>query len=236
MELNRGAATAGLSLALILTFARPLTALGQDRKDPYPTMASTDQYQMESQAEIALARSAAPEAISREARILVLGRQGFETVVEGKNGFACLVERSWTAPYEDPEFWNPKIRGAICYNPAGVRSVLPLTLKKTELALAGRSKAQISEAINTAIKKKELPEVEPGAMCYMLSKQSYLSDRDGHWHPHLMFFVPLVDTDSWGANEPGSPLIGDKEETDRLTVFLLPVGTWSDGTQAQISQ
>lgn len=234
MKLNRGRATAGLSLALILTFARPLTTLGQDSKDPYPTMASTDQYLMESQAEIALARSAAPEAISHDAKILTLGRHGFETAVEGKNGFACLVERSWTAPYEDPEFWNPKIRGAICYNPAGVRSVLPLTLKKTELALAGRSKTQISETINAAIEKKELPEMEPGAMCYMLSKQSYLSDRDGHWHPHLMFFVPLVDTESWGANEPGSPLIGDKEETDHLTVFLLPVGTWSDGTPAPL--
>lgn len=236
MNRNRAITAGSLSLALILTAARPLTTLGQDRKDPYRTMAPIEQYLMESQGEIALARSAAPEAISRDAKILVLGRHGFETVVEGKNGFACLVERSWTAPYDDPEFWNPKIRGAICYNLPGVQSVLPLTLKKTDLALAGRSKVEISEAISIAIKKKELPEVAPGAMCYMLSKQSYLSDRDGRWHPHLMFFVPLTDLASWGANEPGSPLIGDEEETDRLTVFLLPVGTWSDGTTAPLIQ
>lgn len=121
-------------------------------------------------------------------------------------------------------------------NPPAVRSVLPRTIKKTDLVLVGRSKAQISEAISTAIDKKELPRVESGAMCYMFSKQSYLNDRDGHWHPHLMFFVPLTDPESWGANQPGSPLIGVKFETDRLTLFLLPVGAWSDATPAPLPQ
>ena len=39
-----------------------------------------------------MARSAAPDSISRGATILVLGRQGYETAVEGKNGFVCMVE------------------------------------------------------------------------------------------------------------------------------------------------
>jgi hypothetical protein len=45
-------------------------------------------------AEIALARSAAPDAISRDAEVLVLGRNGYQTAVTGKNGFVCVVERS----------------------------------------------------------------------------------------------------------------------------------------------
>jgi hypothetical protein len=143
-----------------------------------------------------------------------------------------MVERSWTAGIDDPDFWNPKLRAPICFNPSVARSYLPITLKKTELILAARSKAQMFEDIKAAFEKKELPELESGAMCYMMSKQGYLSDRDGHWRPHLMFFVPLTDPTTWGAGLPGSPIIGVKDAPGRLTVFLIPVGRWSDGTAA----
>src|SRR5271169_4040127 len=89
----------------------------EDSKTPYPSMAPLEQYLMERNAEIALARSAAPESISRDAEVMVLGRHGYETVVKGTNGFVCVVERGWTAGIDDPVFWNPKIRGAICFNP-----------------------------------------------------------------------------------------------------------------------
>jgi hypothetical protein len=121
-------------------------------------MAPIDQYLMEDrEAEIALARSAAPESISRDAEILVLGRHGYETAVNGKNGFVCIVERSWTAPIDDPGFWNPKGRAPLCLNAAAVHSYLPRTIRKTDLILAGRTKAQMMEAIVAAIDKKELP-------------------------------------------------------------------------------
>src|SRR4029077_15251298 len=134
-------------------------------------------------AEIALARSAAPEPISRDAEVMVLGRHGYETASKGTNGFVCLVERSWTTPVDDPDFWNPKLRGPLCLNAAAARSYLPRTLKKTELILSGHTKEQMTEAIVAAIASKELPAMEPGAMSYMLSSQGYLSTRGGHWHP-----------------------------------------------------
>jgi hypothetical protein len=199
---------------------------------PYPSMAPLDQYLMERTAEITLARSAAPESISQDAEVLVLGRHGYETAAKGKNGFVCLVQRSWTAGTDDPDFWNPKLRAPICFNPAAVRSYLPQTIRKTELILAGRSKAEMSENVKAALARKELPAPEPGAMCYMMSKQGYLNDRDGHWHPHLMFFLPLTDLATWGAGLPGSPIFGSKDTLGGLTVFLIPVGHWSDGTAA----
>jgi hypothetical protein len=128
---------------------------------------------------------------------MVLGRHGYETAVQGKNGFVCMVERSWTAPIDDLDFWNPKLRSPICFNAAAARSYLPRTIKKTDLILAGRTKGQMMEAIVAGIDKKELPAMESGAMCYMLSKQGYLSDRDGHWHPHLMSFVSQADPAAW---------------------------------------
>ena len=179
-------------------------AQAQDAKTPYPSMAPLDQYLMERAAEIAMARSAAPESISKDAEVMVLGPHGYETAVKGKNGFVCMVERGWTAGIDDPEFLESEAAGpALSSTQPAARSYVPLTLKKTDLILAGRSKDQMSEAIKAAFDKKELPAMEPGAMCYMLSKQGYLNDQDGHWHPHLMFFVPTDGSCSLGCRLAG---------------------------------
>jgi hypothetical protein len=207
----------------------------QAPKTPYPNMAPIDQYLMERDAEIALAKSAAPPSISQDAEVMVIGKHGYETAVKGKNGFVCVVERSWTAGSDDPDFWNPKLRGPICFNAPAARSYLPLTIKKTELILAGQSKAQMFEQVKSAIDKKELPTPETGAMCYMLSRQQYLGDEGKHWHPHLMFFLPLAEAAAWGANLPGSPVIASSVPAEKLTVFLVPVGHWSDGTPASVN-
>jgi hypothetical protein len=211
-------------------------ARADEPKTPYPEMASLDQYLMaDRNAEIALARSSAPDSVSRDATVLVLGKNGYETVVDGKNGFTCLVERSWMCPFDSPDFWNPKLRGPVCYNSAAVRSVLPYTLYRTKLVLAGTPKAQMHEDIVAAVTKHELLVPEPGAMSYMMAKDGYLGDAAGHWHPHLMFHIPKTEGATWGANFDGSPVMLDDQHTDvpePQTIFLVPVGKWSDGTPA----
>jgi hypothetical protein len=221
---------AARSIALFVTLGVASRAIAQDATTPYPNMAPIERYLMDRTAEIALARSAAPESISRDAEILVFARHGYETAVKGTNGFVCIVERSWTAPIDDPGFWNPKGRAPICLNAAAARTYLPRTVKKTDLILAGRTKAQMVEAVSAAVDKKELPPMELGAMCYMLSKQGYLGDPVGHWHPHLMFFVSQTDPATWGAGVQGSPILAFNDKWEDLTVFLVPVREWSDGT------
>lgn len=198
---------------------------------PYSKMAPIDQYLMADRAaEIALARSAAPESISRDAEVMILGRHGFETAVKGKNGFVCAVGRSWTSTV-DAEFWNPKVRVPACMNAAAARSYLLRVTKETEWGLAGRTPAQMNEAIAAAIARKELPPMEPGAMCYMMSKEGYGGDSVPHWPSHLMFFYSGTDLASWGANLPGSPVIGVSDSVEHLTQFVVVVQRWSDGTE-----
>jgi hypothetical protein len=217
-------------ITLLIVPGVALQSWAQVRDSPYPRMAPIDQYMMAQDAEIALARSAAPESVSRDAEVMVLGQHGYKTVVKGKNGFVCIVERGWTAGSDSPDFWNPKLRGPICFNAAAARSYLPQTIRKTQTILAGKSKDQMFADLSAALDKKELPSQEPGAMCYMLSKQQYLGDSGKHWHPHLMFFLPLAEPISWGADLPGSPVIANKDVQGRMTVFMVPVGHWSDGT------
>jgi hypothetical protein len=225
------------AVALILAAGAAISgttglAKAADEKTPYPAMAPLDQYLMaDRDAEIALARSAAPDSISRDAEVQILGRHGYETAVKGKNNFVCMVQRSWTAPFESPDFWNPKLMAPICYNAPAARSYYLHQLRRTDLALAGRSRDEISAAISAAISKKELPEMEPGAMCYMMSKLSNLGDGNGHWHPHLMFFAPQTADAAWGANADGSPVLATTDKVERLTIFMVPVWQWSDGTQ-----
>jgi len=229
-----------LVAALIAT--RPAAA--QDAKQPYPSMAPVEQYLMDRDAEIALARSAAPDAISHDASVIVLTRHGYETAIEGKNGWVCWVGRGWMGMFDHPEFWNPKVRAADCLNRLAARTVLPYAYKRTELLLAGHSKQEVIAAIKTAIDKKELPALEQGTVSYMMSKDSYLSDYGGHNAPHMMFYETAKDDAAWGANLTNSPVLSvnywyisaqsypQLKSFPPLSVFLVGVAKWSDGTPA----
>jgi hypothetical protein len=219
------------SLALLVMLGTAYQVTAQDAPTTYTKMAPVEQYLMtDRDAEIVLARSAAPESISRDAEVLALGRHGFETAVKGKNGFVCIVGRSWTAA-ADADFLDPKVRVPMCVNAAAAHSYLLRITKITELALAGHTLAQVNEAIAAAIAKKELPPMEPGAMCYMMSKEGYGGATLPHWPSHLMFFYSDIDPAIWGANLPGSPVLGVTDPEEHLTQFVVVVQRWSDGTE-----
>ena len=220
------------SALLALSFGATINAAAQAEKTLYPTMAPLDQYLMTKDAEIALARTAAPASISDKADVMVLGHDGYTAAVKGSNGFVCIVERAWASPSDQSGFWNPKMRAPHCFNAAAARSFLPIFLMRTKLALAGKSKAEIVKTTESALDKKQLPALEPGAMVYMMSKQQYLNDTDKSWHPHLMFFAPAGAEKTWGANLPDSPVIAADDPEERVTIFMILVGKWSDGTPA----
>lgn len=224
-------------------------AMAKNTAAPYAKMAPAEQYLMaDRNAEIALARSAAPASISRDATVLVLGRNGYETAVEGKNGFVCVVARGWSGPFDWPEFWNPKIKAADCLNPQAARSIVPIYLLRATLAMAGRSKAQMLSALKAAYASKQLPELENGAMDYMMSKSSYLTDEGAHNMPHLMFDTQVKDASDWGSGAEGSPVmsspywfISPENQSQAkglppILVFLVAAPTWSDGTPAGTHQ
>lgn len=226
-NLHRAAIVAGFMLALACGMARAA--------EPYPQMAPIERYRSPSlEAEIALARSAAPPSISNDAEILTLGHKGYETAVKGRNGFVCIVERAWANEFGDAGFWNPKLRGPICFNPASARSVLPTYLERTRRVLAGMNPAEMAvrEKADVAAGRIRPPEI--GSMCFMMSKDGYLGDEaGGPWHPHLMYFLPPTDPAQWGADRPGSPVLAAPSATDPVITFMVPVAHWSDGSPAE---
>jgi hypothetical protein len=223
------------ALTLIAVFGATSQTGAQDAIAKYPSMAPIEQYRMDRDAEIALARTAAPASISRDAEILVLGQKNYETAVHGKNGFVCMVGRAWTGPLSNPEFWSPKNRSPACLNPPAARSVLPIFLKEAGMVLAGFSKTQIDDGIKRAVDKKELGAPESGSMIYMMSKEAYLTDRGGHNLSHLMFELPNIDAAAWGADLPDSPVFSVSFAPVPMIEFNVPTNQWSDGTPVTAS-
>jgi hypothetical protein len=230
---------AGIPLAMLA-----FTASAATPAKPYDRMAPVDAYLMDRAQEIALARSAAPASISRDATVLVLTRTGYETAVTGSNGFVCWVARGFAGATDWPERWNPKIRAAGCDNPQAARTVTEIAKLRTAMTLTGHADAEVAAHIQSALRSRKIPPLAAGAMCYMMSKSSYLSDEGGHDMAHVMFYVPLKDGADWGANATGSPVFGgsywfyspdhqaDAAALPPLSVLLVGVSTWSDGTPA----
>jgi len=204
-----------------------------DAAQNYPSMAPFAQYQSSSQAaEIALAKSAAPPSISEHADVMVLGPHGYQTVAKGDNGFVCLVGRSWAMSFDNPEFWNPKIRTPLCDNSVAARSasVLPAYLTRTEWVLTGVSLAEMQKRETAEWNDGRFQAPEPGAVSFMMSKEQYINDSAHPWHPHVMFFAPRTQDSQWGANLPGSPMVADSTNVVQTSIFMVLVANWSDGT------
>lgn len=216
--------------------------------DPYAIAAPVDAYLMDRAEEIVLARSAAPDSISRHATVLVLTPTGYETAVTGTNGFVCLVGRGFGGPFDWAERLNPGIRAAECQNPQAARSVLPFALIRTALFLEGRTIGETIDRIELALSTGEIPQLESGAMSYMMSKASYLTDEGEHNMPHLMFFVAVRNDSDWTANAAEAPVIGsnywaftpalegETSSLPELRVFITGTAAWSDGTPAHAAQ
>jgi hypothetical protein len=222
----------GVGLAMVVSaVAGGQTAAGDGDATAFERLQPIEQYLMPDRAaEVALARSAAPDSVAAGAEVMVLARNGYQVAAKGTNGFVCLVERAWMSQDKDLYFFNPVIRGPMCLNPAAARTHIPLVSKATAWAFAGLSKAQLVDSITVAYKTKTLPMPETGAMCYMMSKRQYFGAKVGNAGPHLMFWFPKALAMQWGGGDPGSPVAVQQDSPDPITTYFVAVAKWSDGT------
>jgi len=224
---------------LIVALACPLAMIGPvpaaAAQGPYPHMAPLAKYLPASAAaEVAMARTAAPAAVSDKADIMVFGAHGYETAVHGSNSFVCFVERSWAQDFDDPQFWNPNIRTPQCWNAAAARSELPEYLKRTQWVLAGTSPKEMLSRTTAAWAAHKFGPPAPQSMAYMMSRDQYIKDpqpgEEARWYPHVMFFVPAAKDATWGANVHGGPIFSTTSDAEPVTTFFVVVPRWSDGS------
>ncbi len=214
---------AGLVLLLVSMLAASVR--GQSAK--YPPLS---EYMMTPEAEIALARSAAPENVSAHATVKTLTASGYKVATQGDNGFVCIVMRGWGAPTFTPTqlrelVYYAKLRAPICFNPVASRTVLPLQELRARLGMEGKTPDQIAEGVQAAYAKGELPRMETVAFAYMFSADQDLGPGVGAWHPHMMVYTPYYENSMLGGNQFAGalPVVTDDAGTPfAVTVIQVP--------------
>jgi len=213
-----------MQLLTLTTLSSAGVLLGQS--PPAPPLR---EYLIPRDAEIALAKSAAPANITDRATIKVLTTSGYQVVHDGDNGFVCLVMRGWTAPTYTPAplrdlVNNPAIRAPVCFNPVAARFVLPYYELRSRLGMAGQTPDQITAGVQEAYSTGKLPGRDAVGLAYMWSADQYILPGVGAWHPHVMVFVPYYDNAMVGDNAFGSPLpqLSDDAGTP-FSVIVIPV-------------
>ena len=191
----------------------------------YPPL---DEYMMTRDAEVSLAKSAAPDNISAHATVRILTATGYRAAVQGDNGFVCLVMRGWAAPtYTPAPFRNfvyySKLRAPICFDPVASRTVLSYYELRTRLGMQGKNPDAIARGVETAYALGKLPKREGVSYAYMWSANQDLGPGIGAWRPHMMVFAPYYTNSELGGNKIGSlPFVSDDAGTP-FTVCVVPV-------------
>jgi hypothetical protein len=211
----------------LLATVSSLTAVNATAQgSTYPPLS---EYLMPRDAEVALARSAAPPNISNGATIKVLTKSGFEVAHPGDNGNVCMVMRGFSAPsYTPAQFRNlvydPTVRAPICFTAPAARAVMPYYEMRTKLAMEGKDPDQIADALKAAYAQGRLPPRDQVAFAYMWSAHQNLASGIGAWHPHVMIFAPNYENSMVGGNAFGSPLpqLTDDAGTP-FSVVVIPV-------------
>src|SRR5262245_35882449 len=203
-----------------------MMALGAQAVAQYPPLR---EYLMSRDAEIALAKSAAPANISDHATVKVLTASGYEVVHQGNNGFVCMVMRGCAAPtYTPTQFRNlvydATVRAPICFDPAASRTVMPYYELRSKLGMEGKTPEQIAESVQAAYVTGKLPKRESVSFAYMWSADQSLGPGIGAWHTHMMIFAPYYENSMLGGNEFGQalPQVSDDAGTP-FTVVVIPV-------------
>jgi hypothetical protein len=211
---------------VLLALLTSLDAVAVRGQGKYPPLS---EYLMPRDAEIGLARTAAPASISGRATIKILTKSGYEVAREGDNGFVCMVMRGFAAPtYSPAQFrdlvYDPTVHAPICFTPPATRSAMPYYELRTKLAMAGKGPDQIAESLQTAYIKGELPRRDAVTFAYMWSAHQHLGSGIGAWRPHMMVFAPYYDNAMVGGNEFGSafPQVTDDAGTP-FAVVVIPV-------------
>ncbi len=210
----------------VVVFAMSFAASVLARSSKYSAL---DDYMMVPDAEIALARSAAPENVSGHATVKVLTAAGYKVAVEGNNGFVCVVLRGWSAPTFTPAgnrqlVYDSKLRAPICFDPVASRTVLPYQELRTKLGMEGKDPEAIASRVSTAYSMGELPKMEGVSFAYMWSADSDLGPGVGAWHPHMMVYAPYYTNAMLGNNEcsEATPCVSDDAGTP-FTVVVIPM-------------
>jgi len=158
-------------LAVAFLALPPATAASQrpalDRTMKLPARVALDR-----DAEMRMARAAAPSAVSDQATIYVAGTTGYVVARAGTNGWGCFVQRNARGDGLFPR----------CDDAERVAALYPVYFLLEEYRALGKSAADYDAAVAEGYRSGTYRAPARGALSYMLA--------DGAIPPHVMVAVP----------------------------------------------
>jgi hypothetical protein len=157
----------------------------------YAQKRNGDRTPMDRAAEIALARTAAPAPVSRDARVWVWTGSRYTIADSGRSAVNCYVGRPWDVALEPH-----------CFDEEGSRTIFPIQRRRVELYAAGKREAEVEREIADGIANGTLPLPARAALTYMMSGAQQLVNGQGApvgaWRPHLMVYIPYLTAEASG--------------------------------------
>ena len=174
---------------------------------------------LERSVEIALARSAAPPAVSGKARIWVWAANRYEVADSGQSVVNCYVGRPWDTAVEPH-----------CFDEEGSRTILPIQMRKVELFSLGKSEQQVDADIAEGLTAGRLRLPARPAVTYMMSAAQQLVNGEGTsvgaWEPHLMIYFPRLTAEGVGLPGYVAGLGFVENPGQALSTLVVPLKTF----------
>jgi hypothetical protein len=120
--------------------------------------------------------------------------------------------------------YDAHVRAPICFNPAAVRTVVPLQELRAKLAMERKTPEQIADGVTAAYARGEIPQMEGVAFAYMWSAHQHLGPGVGAYRPHVMVYTPYAVNAMLGGNDFGgsAPFVSDDAGTP-FAVTVIPL-------------
>ena len=173
--------------------------------------------------EIRIARSAAPPAIAKDAKVYVLDHGHYVVADPGRSAEVCLVLRP-----------GPLDVAPMCGDAEADSSKLAMFRFQTEQRFAGRSREDIKHAVEDGLKTGRFREPKRPALVFMLSSAQQLTEDDGKkaigkWYPHVMIYYPgLLTNEGMGLVDSKDPNVPIVSAGDHSSVLVVVEHNWVD--------
>ncbi len=141
--------------------------------------------------ETAIALSAAPDYLRKEATVLALVHDGYKTTQTGSNPFTCIVNRD-----------HPRVLKPTCFDKEGSETVIPKIIYTGKRLLKGDSMSDINRDIDRLFEEEVFQSQRRPGVAYMLSRYNRpfnpRNGKLGFFPPHVMFHAPNLSNEDIG--------------------------------------
>lgn len=183
--------------------------------------------------EIELALGAGPEHLRLDATVYVFGKNGYEKIRSGKNGFTCMVNRDGNQAADND--LKPT-----CWDHEGSVTIVPVMLRVGELLAQGRTADEIKHDIDAGFSKGRFTSPRKAGIAYMLRGDVQYDPKTKEisktsFPPHYMIYAPGVTNADIGMNmdaykaDPSLPLVYAGYSGGTRTAYIIVMATQDKG-------